>query len=126
MLRFIFFFIFSFSQIIAFSQTIDTSAWTTNGAVKSVVKNGNTIYMGGEFSYIGLNTGSAAPVNKNTGKPVEKYPKVDGEVKCIVEDGQGGYFLGGNFTNVGGQSRKNIAHINRDFQVTGWHAEVNN
>ncbi|GAL86084.1 hypothetical protein CHU_1647 [Sporocytophaga myxococcoides] len=126
MFRLIFFFIFSLSQIIAFSQTIDTSAWTTNGAVKSVVKNGNTIYIGGEFSYIGLNTGNAVPVNINTGKPLDKYPKVDGAVICIAEDGRGGYFLGGMFTNVGGQPRKNIAHINRDLQVTDWHAEVNN
>lgn len=124
--RFIFFFIFFLSQIIVFSQTIDTSLWITNGTVKSVVKNANTIYLGGNFRYIGLNTGSAVPINKYTGKPLEKYPKVDGDVRCIIEDGQGGYFLGGMFTTVGGQPRKNLAHINRDFQVTDWYAEVNN
>ncbi len=39
---------------------IRTDTWVTNGTVSTVVQSGNTIYLGGDFTYVGPTTGSFA------------------------------------------------------------------
>lgn len=39
------------------------------------------------------------------------FPKVNGIVSAVVSDGQGGWFIAGEFTEVGGLPRANLAHI---------------
>ena len=41
-----------------------------------------------------------------------------GQVDAVVPDGSGGWFIGGDFDKVGGQSRPNIAHIRRTRRST--------
>jgi arylsulfatase A-like enzyme len=50
--------------------------------------------------------------------PDTLWPQVTGtEVRSIVPDGCGGWYVGGTFTQVGGANHPNIAHINRDRSV---------
>ena len=43
-----------------------------------------------------------------------KFSQLGGYVNLIVPDGSGGFFIGGNFNEVGSLSRSEIAHINPD------------
>jgi hypothetical protein len=103
-----------------FAQQLDPGNWVTDGKVNTVVKKGNRLYVGGSFSYLGPNTGYAVPLSKDTFKPVRKFPVVDGLVYACVSDGRGGWYLGGNFSHVGGIPRRNLVHLDASLNVTGW------
>ncbi|HET9233879.1 MAG TPA: hypothetical protein VFP10_07050, partial [Candidatus Eisenbacteria bacterium] len=45
------------SHTIALAQTVDPNLWVTNGPVSSVVHDGGTIYIGGNFTRVGPATG---------------------------------------------------------------------
>src|SRR5438445_10469522 len=52
---------------IGFAQTVDTTLWVTDGSVRSTVRDGSTIYIGGEFTRVGPNTGGGAAIDASTG-----------------------------------------------------------
>jgi hypothetical protein len=89
------------------------------------VTNG-TIYLGGNFTYIGPDSGSAGVVDINTGDHKRGFPKISGSVFTVIPDGSGGWYIGGAFTNIGGTIRTNIAHINADNSISGWSPHANN
>lgn len=90
---------------------------TTDGVVYAMTETNNTIYFGGRFSSVGLRTGGGVPVSLDTGAAEAVYPRVNGSVNAAVADGQGGWFIGGAFTRVGGQPRTNLARIRADRSV---------
>jgi WD40 repeat protein len=75
-----------------------------------------TAYLGGDFRSVGVRTGQGVPLDATTGLP-KAFPFVDGEVFAVVSDGAGGWFIGGQFTAVGGQPRYRLAHIRSDMTV---------
>ena len=85
--------------------------WMTNGAVYSTVVNQSTLYIGGDFSYIGPSTGGGIGLDAATAALVNGLPKVHGIVYAVVSDGADGWYIGGAFDNVGGEIRNNVAHI---------------
>jgi hypothetical protein len=94
------------------AQGYDSLMWVPNGPVNAIVKNSTDIYLGGDFNYVGKPTGFAVPVDSGTGLPVfTHFPKVDGPVYAIAPDWAGGWYIGGDFTTVGGQPRRNFARI---------------
>ncbi len=115
MLRYLYLLIFSLlSQVVKgqdFTPQIDSTMWVTNGTVKAIVRSGNTIYLGGSFSYVGPTTGGGAPLSKSNGT-VNGIPlQINGSVTSSVSDGLGGWFIGGSFTKIGSVPRNCIAHI---------------
>jgi hypothetical protein len=89
---------------------IRMDTWVTDGIVHSVVQSGNTIYLGGDFSYVGPTTGSFAQLDAATGAAAT-LPATDGSVMAIAADGAGGWYIGGTFTKVGDAARSKLAHI---------------
>ncbi|HXC64207.1 MAG TPA: hypothetical protein VNZ67_07600, partial [bacterium] len=75
------------------------------------------VYFGGTFTYVGLLSGSGAPVDPAGGVPVAAYPRVDGAIYSAVPDGAGGWYLGGSFSQVAGQPRQNLAHVLANLAV---------
>ena len=71
------------------AQELDTKLWETNGTVNTIVRNGNTIYLGGQFSYVGPNSGSGAILNISNGK-LDQTPllKIIGNVNTSIPDGK--------------------------------------
>lgn len=102
------------------SQSLEPNLWGTDGAVRAVVRSGNTIYVGGSFTMVGPNTGGGVPVDRVTGEAISPYPQVAGVVRVVVPDGSDGWYIGGSFVAVGGVPKSNLAHILAGGQVASW------
>src|SRR5262245_36999240 len=103
----------------AAAQAIDTTLSVTNGPVSTVVRDANTIYIGGDFTLVGPST-DGAPLSTASGSLIEPFPRVEGDVWAVVSDGAGGWYIGGNFSAVGGVPRSKLAHILADGSVASW------
>lgn len=115
----------SLSAILALSafpssaQTIREDLDVPNGPVFALAKYGTTLYVGGSFTRIGAPSGAGVPVGED-GLPIAGFPRVTGNVRAVVPDGAGGWFIGGSFSSVGGLERSSIAHIREDLSVSEW------
>jgi hypothetical protein len=107
------------------AQTLRPDFSITNGQVTAQVLRGNTLYLGGSFSFVGPVTGAGVPVDLSTGVPAAGFPRVNGSVFTAVPDGAGGWFIGGQFTTVGVSSRLNLAHVLADQSVSSWNPGTN-
>ena len=110
---------------VARAQTVRDDFFITNGQVNAQVLRGNTLYVGGSFSFVGPVTGSGVPVDATTGAPEPGFPRVNGTVMAVVPDGSGGWFIGGTFTLVDGVARTNLAHVLSDHSVAAWNPAPN-
>jgi hypothetical protein len=81
-----------------------------------------TIYLGGEFTELGVAAGGGVPFSLTNPWPSNwDYAQVVGWVYAAVSDGAGGFYIGGKFSRVGGAPRTNLAHILADGSVdSGW------
>jgi hypothetical protein len=95
--------------------------WQPNREVNVVVRNDKTVYLGGNFNYIGPDEHFGAGISANTGTPDFTYLNPNSEVSATIPDGTGGWCIGGNFTYVGGQSRKHLARLNQQSSAAGEH-----
>src|SRR6266516_1094374 len=89
-------------------------------AYRAVVRDGGTIYIGGEFTQVGPATGGGVPLDAASGALPPSFPKVLGAVYAVVSDGAGGWYIGGSFSGVGGFPRSNLAHVASDLSVSDW------
>ncbi|UOF01471.1 phage tail protein [Bdellovibrio reynosensis] len=88
----------------------------TLGKVNSAIVEGNTIYVGGQFSKVGKCHGGLIRTT-DTGTFEEGY-NLAGTVSGIIPDGQGGYFVYGLFSLVqGAYSTDNILRLKSDLTV---------
>src|SRR5262249_42529531 len=55
-----------------------------------------------------------------TGAPQSQFTRIPGWVNAVVADGAGGWFVGGRFSAVGGQPRKNLVHLLANGTVAPW------
>lgn len=95
------------------------NTWITDGAVAAIARDPSTgtVYIGGNFTYIGSPTGSGVPLDTNTGRPEAGHPRVNGSVNAVAPDGTGGWYIAGAFTQVGALVRGRLAHILGDKSV---------
>ncbi|MBI3541303.1 MAG: delta-60 repeat domain-containing protein [Deltaproteobacteria bacterium] len=105
--------LFLSATALAHPSTPDENTWITNGPVYAIKKSpdGSRTYIGGNFSTVGPYTGSGVPTELDTGVAVAPYPKANAVVRATASDGSGGWYIGGDFTQVGGQPRNRLAHI---------------
>jgi hypothetical protein len=88
------------------------SLFGPNGEVYSIFRFGNTVYYGGDFNAIGQITGSAANIDNVSGLGDKNFPRIVGTVNVVIPDGSGGWYVGGNFNQVGTHLRNHLVHIN--------------
>jgi hypothetical protein len=99
-------------RLLASGQELDTTMWVTDEAVHAIVKNGNTLYLGGNFSYVGPSTGNGVLLDKLNGSVLEsRFPRVEGIISSAVTDGKGGWFIAGEFASVQHIAQPYLAHI---------------
>lgn len=94
--------------------------WITNGRVAAVRQVGDFIYLGGSFTQVGPATGHGVVVDPDSGAITDVSPHVDGVVFAAAPDGNGGWYLGGQFSAVNGVGRSNAAHVLADGSVSSW------
>ena len=109
-----------------YAQTPQANWPVANNQVNTIVKDGNTIYMGGLFSYVGPNVPYGTSIDATSGVPNLNYVKPNGNINAVAPDGSGGWYIGGAFTMVGGQVRNRIARINADGSLNAWNPDADN
>jgi len=103
------------------------STYVTDGTVNAIVRAGDTIYIGGQFSRVGPRTGPGVEVALDGTESIG-LPEISGAgpslaggaatgLRAVVADGSGGWYIGGLFTHVGGIARTNVAHVLADHSV---------
>ena len=117
-----------------------SDVWQPNGPVRAVALSkeagGNTAYIGGDFTYVGPDTGNAVEVSTTaTGSHLpsggDSWPKFDGAVHTVISDGGDGWYVGGAFTTIndGAIPRNRLARIVKvdgAWTVHAWDPNVNN
>ncbi len=89
-----------------------------NGAVTAIVSRGDVTYIGGNFDELAAITGAFARLNSSNAKRIAPLAEAEhGEVLASAPDGNGGVYIGGTFTSLGGQPRARIGHILADGSV---------
>src|SRR5689334_24846849 len=92
--------------------------WDTDGPIHALAARDGVVFVGGDFSYIAPRGRKVAAVDAYTAEPMREFPAVTGNaVFAIVSDQQGGWFLGGDFTSVGGWPRTNLVHVRADQTI---------
>lgn len=89
-------------------------------------------YVGGNFTRFNeIATGASMMTDASTGAIDKTFPKVQGnpgqssKVNATLPDGSGGYYIGGDFTKVDGQTANYAAHIKSDGSLdTSWDPKV--
>ena len=109
-----------------FSQTLLPGFYVTNGTVSAIAQHGNTVYIGGSFNYVGPNAPNGASLDIITGAPNLAFGIPNGNVYAVAPDGNGGWYIGGYFTQVGTQTRNYMARINADGSLNAWNPNANN
>jgi|GEM_PF-474798 len=101
--------------------------WVPDGPVHAVAESAGTLYIGGNFRMVGPNTGLGVALNASSAQPDNVWPRVEGTaIYAVVPDGEGGWFVGGDFVRVGGLPRTNLVHILPDNTVDpAWVVAVN-
>ncbi|MBI5773090.1 MAG: hypothetical protein HZA89_05015 [Verrucomicrobia bacterium] len=91
------------------------------GQVNAIAEMNGVLYFGGTFTEVGTNIGRAVPVdsagNPLAGYPHAGFPKFDRAPQVIIPDNAGGWYLGGDFLNVGGTPKFRLVHLLSDFRV---------
>jgi hypothetical protein len=94
--------------------------WVPNGTVFATARTADRIYVGGVFTRVAPLVGGFARFAGGSDQLLGEPPEPTlasgrpGSVFCIVDDGAGGFYLGGRFDAVGGVARHDLAHILAD------------
>lgn len=111
------------------SEVVAGSPWSIGvaGTVNTSLIHDGIWYMGGEDLQPAPATGPGAILDPETGRHLGAIQSVaGGNVNVAVSDGSGGWFIGGSFDSIAGQSRDNLARIRADGSLhPEWEAGVN-
>lgn len=104
----------------AFAQAFLDSFWEANGWVNGVATAGRTVYLAGDFNYVGPRTGPLVGLDPATGARMAGFPTVAGQIYTSAPDGDGGWYIAGYFQSVAGEARSGFAHIRADMTLDSW------
>ena len=75
------------------AQELAADFWETDGPVHAIARSGGTVYIGGEFTYVGPATGPWAAADTADASVLFRT-SIGGSVLAAAPDGSGGWFLG--------------------------------
>ncbi len=104
------------------AQTLQEHWWHPNGRVNAIAfsEELDRVFIGGQFTHMGPNVPHGAQLDASTASYDPSFVKPDGRVYACIADGAGGWFIGGDFTHVGGVPRNRLARINADGSLHAW------
>jgi trimeric autotransporter adhesin len=98
------------------ARTQGGQPWVVNGSVTALAVSGHTLYLGGGFTQVSPRSGPLVAFSASGARL--GFPVVEGgTVHAVVGDGKGGWFVGGDFTRIGGIACANLAHLTATFAV---------
>lgn len=105
----------------ASSQSLDPAVPRPTGPVRAIATREDNVYFGGSFDFVGAGfpVVGGAVVAVADGAPIAAL-SLTGIPKVVVEDGHGGYFVGGDFVSFNGVSRSHLVHLRPDLSVDAW------
>src|SRR5262245_31574407 len=78
------------------AQTVRQDFYCADAQVEAMAISGNTLYIGGQFRYVGPYTGPAITVDPVTGQVAASSPRVGGvtnpQVAALAADGSGDWY----------------------------------
>jgi trimeric autotransporter adhesin len=117
---------FSSSHLEGQPSVPNPEMWVTDGNVSTIAVDGDYTYIGGTFDYVGPNTGCGGKLTAECNLSNLNFPKVNGTIYTVEPDGNGGWYIGGDFTKVGSYNRNRIAHILSEGSVDiTWNPNAN-
>ncbi len=79
--------------------------------ILQLLRVGDRVYAKGYFTTVGRYAGPGSILDGQTGEPATSPTIADGQVSVAVRDGAGGWYLGGDFTRIGGHPAHGLAHV---------------
>lgn len=107
------------------AQFSDPNMVATDGSVRCLLQHGDTLYVGGQFHNVGRPAGGFVVLDAVTGRQPDRWPHVSGQLSAAAADGQGGWYIGGNFGTVAGVVRPFAAHVRADGTLDAWDPHAN-
>jgi hypothetical protein len=97
----------------ALSSRPDPRTVQTDGAVRTILRVGSKIYIGGSFTSVaGKPRSNLAAINANTGRLTGWAPKANGQVRALAASPNGTrIYAGGAFTSVSGIAHRYVVAI---------------
>jgi len=87
---------------------------------------GDTLYVAGAQKLGAYMDSYGSKINLITGAPSFIFAMPNGIVQAAIADGNGGWFIGGRFTQVGGAPRAGLAQIDATGNLTSWNPGIGN
>lgn len=87
--------------------------WWTDGDILAAHADtaSGTLYIGGQFDHVGPRQPYGGEVDAATGRSLAAAAAPDAPVRAAIPDGEGGWYIGGEFRNIGGVPRDRVARI---------------
>lgn len=113
-----------FCGINALAQPLKDISPGVNGTVNTIARYGNSMIVGGSFTLAGTSAGGDVKVSGSN--VVKTFPRISGEIFTSASDGNGGWYLGGNFSKIGTDTFYNAVHVKSDNSIDmNWIPVVN-
>lgn len=80
------------------SQRLLQNYMTPDGDIFAIESDANYVYIGGQFNNVGYPSDGLGVVTENSTVPKSNFPTFSGRVNVIISDGNGGYYVGGAFS----------------------------
>ena len=108
--------------LIAQDPVLNENFLQTDGEVYAVEYDqaNDLVYIGGQFTYVGRPEPYSFAIDQTSGAIDFSFANPNGQIIVSIPDGNGGWYIGGVFTTVGGELRNNLAQLDATGQVTSW------
>ena len=82
-------------------------------------------YIAGDFDKLQSQTPYNTTLDLVSDEVLSPKIKINGEIRVAISDGNGGFFIGGNFTKVNDQALSYLAHIDQNNNIVPFNVQVN-
>lgn len=93
---------------------------TPEGPVERIRMADGKLFLAGGFGGFGTTVRNASLIDPSTGSLVAGFGGTDKAIRAAIPDGEGGWYIGGDFSEVAGVARKRLARINADGSLHEW------
>jgi hypothetical protein len=105
-------------------ETVPLDAWGPAGTVAAIARQGDTLYVGGAFDYVGPGTGPLAVFATDSAEPRVIATGFDGRIERIVALPGGGWIAAGDIRD-GASSSRDVVRLDAGGRIDpGFHVEV--